>query len=74
VISAQSNLCRLRKLVCIAIKLLLLARLERKPARLDLRLYPYLPRATVATTDSHSYLQLLKVPPAPVALQIGAGA
>lgn len=57
-----------------AIKLLLLARLERKPARLDLTLYPYLPRATVAATDSRSYMQLLAAPPTPTALQMGGAA
>jgi hypothetical protein len=42
-----------------AVKMLLLARLENRPARLDLTLYPYLPAATVGTTDSHAYLGLI---------------
>jgi hypothetical protein len=31
---------------------------ERRPPRLDLRLYPYLPRATVATTMAKDYLSV----------------
>ncbi len=42
-----------------AIKHLLLCRIERRPARLDLDLYPYLPRAEVATTSPGSYMTLL---------------
>ena len=34
-----------------AVKMLLLARLENRPARLDLTFYPYLPAATVGATD-----------------------
>ena len=32
---------------------------ERRPPRLDLEIYPYLPRARVATTSASSYLSLL---------------
>lgn len=42
-----------------AVKMLLLAKLENRPARLDLTLYPYLPTATVATTDPGAYLGLM---------------
>jgi hypothetical protein len=38
---------------------LLLARLENRPARLDLTFYPYLPAATVGTTDPRAYLGLI---------------
>jgi len=41
------------------VKHLVLCRLERRPPRLDLTVYPYLPRATVATTAAHSYMDLL---------------
>ena len=58
-ISAQSNLCRLRKLACIAVKMIALARLERRPLRLDLQLYPHLPRADVGRTDPGAYMGLL---------------
>ena len=42
-----------------AVKMLLLAKLENRPARLDLTFYPYLPAATVGTTDSRAYLGLV---------------
>ena len=42
-----------------AIKHLVLCQVERRPARLDLSLYPYLPRATVQTTQASSYMDLL---------------
>lgn len=42
-----------------AVKHLLLARLEGRPARLDLTLYPHLPVATVITTRAADYLALL---------------
>jgi hypothetical protein len=37
-----------------AVKHLVLCRLERRPPRLDLTVYPDLPRATVATTAARS--------------------
>jgi hypothetical protein len=33
--------------------------LENRPARLDLTFYPYLPAATVKTTDPCAYLGLI---------------
>ena len=42
-----------------AIKHLLLCRIERRPPKLDLDIYPYLPRARVATTSASSYMGLL---------------
>lgn len=42
-----------------AVKHLVLCRVERRPPRLDLTVYPYLPRATVATTSARSYMDLL---------------
>ena len=42
-----------------AVKHLVLCRVERRPPKLDLTLYPYLPRATVATTSARAYLALL---------------
>ena len=42
-----------------AIKHLLLCRIERRPPRLDLTTYPYLPRATVKTTSARDYMGLL---------------
>ena len=42
-----------------AVKHLALCRIERRPPRLNLLAYPYLPQATVATTKASSYLSLL---------------
>src|SRR5450631_856908 len=42
-----------------AVKHLLLCRIERRPARLDLENYPHLPLAQVATTAAADYLALL---------------
>ena len=42
-----------------AVKHLVLCRIERRPPRLDLTVYPYLPRATVAITSARAYLDLL---------------
>jgi len=42
-----------------AIKHLVLCRVERRPPRLDLDCYPYLPRARVETTKAASYMRLM---------------
>jgi len=42
-----------------AVKHLVLCRVERRPARLDLDIYPYLPRARVETTKPASYMSLM---------------
>ena len=42
-----------------AVKHLLLCRLEGRPPRLDLELYPYLPRVRVSTTSTGDYMTLL---------------
>jgi len=42
-----------------AVKHLVLCRIERRPPKLDLAAYPYLPRVTVATTSAKAYLALL---------------
>ncbi len=42
-----------------AIKHLLLCRIERRPPRLDLDLYPYLPKAHVETTSPKTYMSLI---------------
>jgi transposase len=41
-----------------AVKHLVLCRIERRPPRLDMTIYPYLPRAIVATTKTKAYLDL----------------
>jgi hypothetical protein len=42
-----------------AVKHLVLCRIERRPPKLDLDVYPYLPRAQVTTTSASSYMSLL---------------
>ncbi len=42
-----------------AVKHLVLCRIERRPPRLDLDVYPYLPRARVATAAAATYMSLL---------------
>ena len=42
-----------------AVKHLVLCRIERRPPKLDLTIYPYLPRVTVAATSAKAYMALL---------------
>ncbi|MAG97390.1 MAG: IS21 family transposase [Rhodospirillaceae bacterium] len=42
-----------------AVKHLLLCRIERRPPRLDLDVYPYLPKAHVETTSAKAYMSLI---------------
>ncbi len=56
------------------VKMIVLARLEQKPPRLDLSIYPYLPRATVGSTDTRSYMGLLAANITPALLAQGVAA
>jgi hypothetical protein len=56
---AVSEALRLSAISFDAVKMLLLAKLENRPARLDLTFYPYLPATTVGTTDPRAYLGLI---------------
>ena len=42
-----------------AVKHLILCRIERRPPRLDMTVYPYLPRAQVTMTSAKTYMSLL---------------
>ena len=42
-----------------AVKHLVLCRIEHRPPKLNLDVYPYLPRARVTTTSAASYMTLL---------------
>jgi len=42
-----------------AVKHLVLCRIERRPPRLDMTIYPYLPKAQVAATSAGDYMALL---------------
>ena len=50
---------KLRAISYDAVKQLTLCAVEKRPARLNLELYPYLPKASVATTKARSYLALM---------------
>ena len=57
--SAVKDALRLGAIGYDAVKHLVLCRIERRPPKLDLDIYPYLPRANVATTAAASYMSLL---------------
>ena len=57
--AAVSNALRLGAIGFDAVKHLVLCRIERRPPRLNLDFYPYLPKAQVKTTDARSYMRLL---------------
>ena len=57
--SAIKNALRLGTISFDAVKHLVLCRLEGRPARLDLELYPCLPRVRVGTTCAGEYMSLL---------------
>ena len=57
--SAARDAIRLGALSFDAVKHLVLCRLEGRPQRLDLELYPYLPRVLVNTTSAVDYMKLL---------------
>ena len=59
VASAVIEAIRRRVVSFDAVKQLLVARIEGRPARLDPRAYPYLPTATVKTTAAADYAMLL---------------
>ena len=44
-------------------KHLVLCRIEKRPPRLDLDIYPYLPKALVETTKPASYMSLMAQAP-----------
>ncbi len=59
----EAAICEALRLCAIsfdAVKHLLLCQIEQKPPRLNLNIYPYLPRAEVKTTAVNAYLSLLE--------------
>jgi len=54
-----------------AIKHLVLCAIERRPIKLDLALYPYLPSASVASTEPRAYLSLLQIPQTSLQSSVG---
>ena len=59
VAAAVRDAIRLGALSFDAVKHLVLCQLEGRPPRLDLELYPYLPRVRVGTTSARDYMSLL---------------
>ena len=59
VAAAAKDALRLGAISFDAVKHLVLCRLEGRPPRLDLELYPYLPRVRVSTTSAGDYMSLL---------------
>lgn len=59
VTTAVMDAIRLRAIGFDAVKQIVLARVERRPARLDLAAYPYLARTSVKTTSAADYAVLL---------------
>ncbi len=59
VLAAVRDALRLGALSFDAVKHLVLCRLEGRPPRLDLELYPYLPRVRVSATSAGDYMTLL---------------
>ena len=59
VAAAVKDAIRLGAISFDAVKHLVLCRLEGRPPRLDLELYPYLPRVRVSTTSARDYMSLL---------------
>ena len=57
--TAVRDAIRLGALSFDAVKHLVLCRLEGRPPRLDLELYPYLPRVRVSTTSTRDYMTLI---------------
>jgi len=57
--SAIRDALRLGAVSFDAVKHLVLCRIEGRPPRLDLELYPYLPKANVTTTSTRDYMTLL---------------
>ena len=57
--AAVKDAIRLGAISFDAVKHLVLCRLEGRPPRLDLDLYPYLPKVRVSTTSARDYMTLL---------------
>ena len=57
---AVKNALRMDAIGFDAIKHLVLCQVEKRPQKLDLDVYPDLPRANVGTTSAVSYMSLMK--------------
>ena len=57
---AVKNALRMGAIGFDAVKHLVLCQVEKRPPKLDLDVYPYLPKANVGTTSSASYMSLMR--------------
>jgi len=57
---AVKNALRLGAIGFDAVKHLVLCQIEKRPPKLDLDVYPYLPKANVGTTSAASYMSLMR--------------
>ena len=57
---AVKNALRLGAIGFDAVKHLVLCQIEKRPPKLDLDVYPYLPKANVGTTSAASYMTLMQ--------------
>ena len=61
---AVKNALRMGAIGFDAVKHLVLCQVEKRPPKLDLDVYPYLPKANIATTSAASYMSLMQGQPA----------
>jgi hypothetical protein len=59
-ISPVKNALRMGAIGFDAVKHLVLCQIEKRPPKLDLDVYPYLPKANVGTTSAASYMSLMR--------------
>jgi hypothetical protein len=57
---AVKNALRMGAIGFDAVKHLVLCQIEERPPKLDLDVYPYLPKANVSTTSAASYMALMR--------------
>ena len=57
---AIKNALRMGAIGFDAVKHLVLCQVEQRPPKLDLDIYPYLPKANVGTTSAASYMALMR--------------
>jgi hypothetical protein len=57
---ADKNALRMGAIGFDAVKHLVLCHIEKRPSKLNLDIYPYLPKANVGTTSAASYMALMR--------------
>ena len=59
-VAVKKNAMRMGAIGFDAVKHLVLCQIEKRPPKLDLDVYPYLPKANVGTTSAASYMALMR--------------